>query len=293
MMVVKLHLQMYYVSAHNIDANMNAYPMLRSIPVCLVLMGSAAELQAQSKVVQDESMVLIPAGIYSPLYKNEGDSGRVQVSSFYMDVHPVTNAEFLAFVTANPKWRRSQVKQIFADQTYLNHWAGDLDIGGHEVHAEKRPVTNVSWFAARAYAKWKGKRLPTLAEWEYTASASRERPNGADEPGFNDRILQWYSQPSPDMLPFVGARDANYWGIHDLHGLVWEWVNDFNSALITGESRGDSGLERKLYCGSGSIGSSDVSNYAAFMRYAFRSSLKAQYAVSNLGFRCAKDGAGL
>jgi formylglycine-generating enzyme required for sulfatase activity len=75
------------------------------------------------------------------------------------------------------------------------------------------------------------------------------------------------------------------YGISDLHGLVWEWTLDFNSSLVTGESRGDGSLERSLYCGSGAAGAADFEDYAALMRYAFRSSLEARYAVGNLGFR--------
>ena len=66
-------------------------------------------------------------------------------------------------------------------------------------------------------------------------------------------------------------------------------VEDFNTALVTGESRGDTGLERRLFCGAGSIGSADSKDYASFMRFAFRSSLKAAYTTKNLGFRCADD----
>lgn len=292
MTAVKSYPLMFSVCAHNIDRmlTMISNKILRFVILGLWFAGFSAAAQAQDTGTQvqrhADEMIPIASGLYTPLYKSEGDSGRIAVPSFYIDRYPVTNADFLAFVTENPGWQRSRVKSIFADQTYLQHWRGDLDPGRN---VEKSPVTNVSWFAARAYAKWKGKRLPTLAEWEYVASASTANPYGTDEPGFNDAILEWYSQPSPDALPAVGMTAANYWGVYDLHGLAWEWVSDFNSALITGESRADSGLERKLYCGSGSVGSSDVSNYAAFMRYAFRSSLKAQYAVANLGFRCAKD----
>ena len=87
----------------------------------------------------------------------------------------------------------------------------------------------------------------------------------------------------------VGVGRANYFGAQDMHGLVWEWVSDFNTAMVTGDARGDTGLDRQLFCGSGSLGVKDRSNFPAFMRYGFRSSLKANYTVHNLGFRCAKD----
>jgi formylglycine-generating enzyme len=70
---------------------------------------------------------------------------------------------------------------------------------------------------------------------------------------------------------------------------VWEWVDDFNTALVTGESRADTGLERTLFCGAGAVSARDLTNYPAFMRAGFRSSLHASYVVPNLGFRCAKS----
>ena len=90
------------------------------------------------------------------------------------------------------------------------------------------------------------------------------------------------------MLPKVGSTFKNYFGVWDLHGLVWEWTFDFNSALTTGESRGDSGLDNTFFCGGGSFASKDINNYAAFMRFASRASVKAKYGVPNLGFRCVK-----
>jgi sulfatase modifying factor 1 len=85
------------------------------------------------------------------------------------------------------------------------------------------------------------------------------------------------------------SRAAELFGFFDLHGLVWEWTSDFNSAIVTGDARGDTGLDRQLFCGAGSAGAKDTGNFPAFMRYGFRSSLKAPYTVHNLGFRCAKD----
>jgi formylglycine-generating enzyme required for sulfatase activity len=59
--------------------------------------------------------------------------------------------------------------------------------------------------------------------------------------------------------------------------------------MVTGDARGDTGIDRQLFCGAGSVGASDRANFPAFMRSAFRSSLKASYTVHNLGFRVAKD----
>ena len=232
-------------------------------------------------------MVKIPAGVYRPLFRTKTDLKEVPVKSFYLDALPVTVGDFLQFVRANPRWQRSRVKPIFADESYLRNWSGDLDPGTNL--ASNQPVTYISWFAARAYAQWKGKRLPTVAEWEYAASASPARADGANDAAFKRQILRWYSTPAPAQLPAVGRTPANFFGVRDLHGLVWEWVLDFNTAMVAGDSRGDSGLDRDRFCGAGAVGATDVDNFPAFMRYGFRSSLQANYCVHNLGFRCAKN----
>jgi formylglycine-generating enzyme required for sulfatase activity len=229
----------------------------------------------------------LPAGIYRPLFRSENDPREIPVKAFYLDVYPVRNAEFLEFVRANPRWRRSQVKRLFADENYLKPWASDLELGS--AVASNAPVTHTSWFAAKAYASWKGKRLPTVAEWEYAASASPTRVDGENDPEFRAQLLVWFTTPAPRLLPPVGTGRPNVYGIHDLHGLVWEWVADFNTAMVTGDARGDTGLDRELFCAAGSQNAGDRANYPAFMRYGFRSSLKAHYTVHNLGFRCAKD----
>lgn len=232
-------------------------------------------------------MVAVPAGTYRALFRSETDPKQVPVKTFCIDVSPVTHADFLEFVRANPRWRRSQIKRLFADENYLKGWAGDLELGG--AVASNAPVTQVSWFAAKAYAAWQGKRIPTVAEWEYAASASPARADGENDPEFKAQLRAWFSTPAPRALPAVRSGRANFYGIHDLHGLVWEWVADFNTAMVTGDARGDTGLERQLFCAAGSQNASDRANYPAFMRFGFRSSLQAHYTVHNLGFRCAKD----
>ena len=70
-----------------------------------------------------------------------------------------------------------------------------------------------------------------------------------------------------------------------LVGLVWEWTRDFNSMMSGQDLRASS----VRFCGGSSLGAADPSDYASFMRYAMRESLKAAYTTGNLGFRCASD----
>ncbi|MBI4622214.1 MAG: formylglycine-generating enzyme family protein [Verrucomicrobia bacterium] len=248
----------------------------------------ASALAGQSSVASAmEGMVLIPAGSYTPLLRTKDEPERVPVEAFWLDERPVTNAEFLAFVRANPTWQRSRVSPLFSDRGYLGDWAGDLELGPRAPAAA--PIVRVSWFAARAYATWAGKRLPTTAEWERAAAAGFTTADGAKERGFPEAALAWFGRPTPDPLPAAGSGPTNFFGARDLLGLVWEWVDDFNTAMVTGESRGDNGLDRTLFCGAGAADARDLTNYPAFMRAGLRSSLRANYAVPNLGFRCAQS----
>jgi formylglycine-generating enzyme required for sulfatase activity len=177
------------------------------------------------------------------------------------------------------------VSPLFADRGYLADWAGDLELG--PAAPADAPVVRVSWFAAGAFAKAQRKRLPTTAEWERAASAGFTTPDGASEAAFSKAILAWFARPTPSPLPAAGSGRTNFFGARDLHGLIWEWVDDFNTAMTTGESRADTGLERNLFCGAGAAGARDLTDSPAFMRVGMRSSLRANYTVPNVGFRCA------
>lgn len=227
-------------------------------------------------------MVRIPGGSYQPFLHRKDEPPVVEVRSFLLDVNAVTNAEFLAFVKANPGWTRSKVSRLFADAGYLKQWAGDFEIGNDKIR--NSPVNNVSWFAADAYAKWSGKRLPTQAEWEYAAAAA---PVGMKKGAKLTRIiLAWYDHSNPVILPHVQSTYKNAYGLYDMHGLIWEWVEDFNSVII----QGNSGTNANSFsCAAGSLGSVNKEDYAAFMRFAFREGLQAHYTINGLGFRCAKD----
>ncbi len=231
-------------------------------------------------------MVLVRSGSYTPIFRSETEPARVRVPAFYLDATPVTNADFLAFVRAHPAWQRGRARALFVDDAYLRHWPAALVLAPGQA---QQPVVNVSWFAAMAYARWAGKRLPSVAEWERAAAAGTNGPDGRREAAYTRRILAWYSRPTPAVLPRVGATPRNYWGAQDLHGLVWEWTADFNSALMSTDSRAAGDPDGRLFCGAGATAATDALDYAAFLRSAYRAGLEAKYAVPNLGFRLALD----
>ncbi len=244
----------------------------------------AVLFMATSLIAQEKGMVTIKRGTYVPLY-GTADKKPVEVKAFKIDVYPVTNEEYVNFLKKNPQYSRSKIKGLFADKSYLSHWKSDFDYAPGKNNA---PATNISWFAAKKYCECQGKRLPTMDEWEYVAMADEKRIDARTKEEYNKYILTWYEKSKTYNNP-IGKTFKNYWGVYDMHGLVWEWTSDFNSIMLSGESRKDKDSDKNLFCGSGSVNASDLMNYAAFMRYAFRGSLKASYTTRNLGFRCAED----
>lgn len=227
----------------------------------------------------------IAAGRYRPIFAAEVADSGLAVGAFLLATLPVTNAEYLRFVKANPEWQRSRVARVAADSSYLRHWSGDVVLGANAPLTS--PVVHVSWFAASAYARWVGGRLPSTAEWELAASRFRRTFASADL--LSARVLAWNGASTPNTQPAVGQGIVSDDGVGDLHGLVWEWVDDFNAVVTSGESRGDSGPDAGLFCAGGAALSADPSNYASFMRYALRGSLRGSYTLATVGFRVAKD----
>jgi len=207
-------------------------------------------------------LVPVPSAPFRPFFK--GGGAATTVSAFRIAGAPVTRADFLSFLKCYPQWRRSRATAALSEAAYLSDFKSDLDPGSASLEA---PVSFVSWFAARAFCASMGLRLPTTVEWE------RALGNDADRVGAGDSAAGGFAfamgQPAAD-LPATRLRTRG----------VWEWTSDFNSAP---EAAGAS-----QFCGDG-VRSNAPSDYAAFLRYSFRSSLKAGYALKNLGFRCARD----
>jgi sulfatase modifying factor 1 len=211
---------------------------------------------------------------------------KVSVAPYALQRIPVTNAEFLEFVRRHPQWQRGHPPATLADAQYLNHWAGPLDPGAATL--PRQPVTNVSWFAARAYCEDHGARLPDWKEWEFAAAADTRAADARRDPAWRQRILSWYAKPSSGPLAQVGASEPNFYGVSDLHGLVWEWVEDFNALFISPDNRDQGDPDVLKYCGSGSLSVEDRENYPVLMRLAMLSSLRGNSTTANTGFRCAE-----
>jgi sulfatase modifying factor 1 len=244
--------------------------------VASVILLAAGRIPAARAGAAETAMVRVPGGAYRPFFKGKNGAAPIPVQPFLLDRGPVTRGQYAAFVASHPRWRKAQVKPLFAEDGYLAGWTGDQVPAG----SANEPVTNVSWFAAKAYCECEGKRLPTQVEWEWAADGDRgeaspirlaeaARPVAAGNSGSTLRFAM--GRPRVAGLAF---------------GDVWEWTSDFNSLMVANPSPDES--SSSLFCGDG-FRATDARDYAGFLRFSFRSSLKANYTLKNLGFRCAKD----
>jgi len=228
---------------------------------------------------------------FTSVLNYEDSDGKVRVAPFELMVRPVSNAQFLAFVTTHPEWRRGATPEVFAEERYLEHWSGALSLGPTAL--PQQPVTRTSWFAAEAYCEAQGARLPTWSEWEYAAAADATRTDARSDPAWRERILSWYAKPSNQALTEVGQGTPNFYGVQDMHGLVWEWVEDYAAMLVSSDNRQQSDPDLLQFCGAGALSTEDRENYAVLMRIAMLSALEAEDTTGNLGFRCARDAEGV
>lgn len=247
------------------------------ILLLLGLAGAAPTAQAD--------YVTIPEGNLVSVLSNSSDNKPISVNSFLMRVTPVTNAEFLAFVKAHPEWQRDHVAEVFADSSYLHSWQTAQTFANQ---SGQQAVVNVSWFAAQAFCENEGARLPTWYEWEYVAAADATHADARKDPAWRAKILAWYGKPGSLHGQNIGG-EANYYGVRDMHGLIWEWVDDFNALFISADSRNQGDPDKLKFCGAGALSLQDKENFAILMRIALLSSLSGSDTTNNLGFRCARN----
>jgi formylglycine-generating enzyme len=241
---------------------------------------------AHAEPTAPQATPTIPGGSFESVLPPAPDVKTVRIQPFRLDRTPVTNEQFVTFLRAHPQWRRDRIAQVFADEQYLSHWQFPLDPGREHL---RRPVVHVSWFAATAYCEAQGARLPRWHEWEYVAAASERERDARTNPAWRQQILSWYSRSSRRPLPEVGGTAANAYGLQDLHGVIWEWVEDAGGMLVSSDNREQSSADVMRFCGEGALTMEQKENYATLMRIAMLSSMKARYTSATMGFRCASD----
>lgn len=147
----------------------------------------------------------------------------VELDDFYIDVHEVTVGQFKKFIDDADYVPSAVVAHWKSLEKY---WSEVSSISPTDLH----PIVYVSWHDAMAYALWVGKRLPTEAEWEYSARGglmNNRYPWGTEITHDNANYLgiggrdQWDKGTAP-----IGSFDPNGYGIYDIAGNVWEWCLD-------------------------------------------------------------------
>ena len=252
----------------------------------------------------DSIMVLIPGGSFMmgclPGDRDCNDDEKprhsVTLDSFYMDVNEVTVAQYAACVRAG-KCKEPLTKSSDSKYTpYYNWGKSDRDI---------HPVNGVSWNNATSYCGWKGKRLPTEAEFEYVLRGGQEgmkypwgdgltptvkTGNYADETAkrqFSDWMtLSGYNDGYVGTAPVCSFKKNEY-ELCDISGNVWEWCSDwygkdYYSRSSTNNPTGPGSDEFRVL--RGGSWSNEIGNLRASNRQWF-----AQF-DSILGFRCVGDG---
>ncbi|MEK7477278.1 MAG: formylglycine-generating enzyme family protein [Candidatus Coatesbacteria bacterium] len=233
-------------------------------------------------------MVEIPAGEFEMGSKagepDEKPVHTVKLAAFRLDVRPVTNAQFAAFLNA-----------IGGDRELNGHlliWTfvrGVHRVGGRWVPqngCDQYPAVGMTWYGATAYAKHYGKRLPTEAEWEYACRAGTTGKwcSGDDASGLG--AYAWYDATAGQDMHAAGGKAPNAWGLCDMHGNVWEWCadwygEDYYSVSAKTDPKGPSTAGFRVLRGGSRL------NSAERCRSANRGASTPDDKDGTIGFRCA------
>ena len=188
---------------------------------------------------------------------DEGPQHEVTVGEFWLGKSEVSNAQYR-------RWRK-------------DHQGDDDDL----------PATSVSWNDAQAYCAAQGHRLPSEAEWEYAARAGKSTRYafGDDEKELGD--YAWYDGNSGNRAHAVATRQPNAWGLHDMHGNVWEWLQDCYHDTYNGAPADGSAWEGGE-CAFRVLRGGAFDFRAELLRSASRYGFWPGYANQDVGFRCAR-----
>ena len=229
--------------------------------------------------IDRRNMVFVPAGEFR-MGSDPAEARRdadetphtVSMAGFWIDTDEVTNEAFRRFLIARPEWQRANVGREAADGNYLRGWDGV----NYPAGTGNQPVGWVSWFAARSYAAWAGKRLPTEAEWEYAARV-----------GSTTRFW-WGDTFDPSRVAGASGRAearTNVWGVRDMTGGVWEWTATLYRPYpyVATDGREDASVVGPRVTRGGSR-----ANGEAFLRTANRNQEEVLTTSDLLGFRCVR-----
>jgi formylglycine-generating enzyme required for sulfatase activity len=230
------------------------------------------------------SAVMVPSGV-STMGSNradadEGPEHRVTLPMFAIDRYEVTVGEFRAFVAETK--RRTSAEE--AGRPREETWRADA-VGSRFDH----PVRWVSWYDADAYCRWRGKRLPTEAEWERAARG----PEAQRQQEVAGGVFPWVGGFDPTAVhsgepSAVGlhTRNRTAEGVYDMAGNVWEWVLDwyrpdaYTRGDVVDPQGPESGDQKVVRGGS-------FTNPPADLRTTRRLKVDPPAVAGDIGFRCA------
>ena len=153
--------------------------------------------------------------------RDEMPQHKVHLKSFAIDVHPITNEQFMRFLDAMGGEKDAQNNDIIRlKESRIKRSGGQISV---ESGYAKHPVVGVSWYGAIAYAKWIGKRLPTEAEWEAASKGGEDLhvyPTGTD---IEKHQANFFSSDTTAVMSYP----ANEYGLYDMVGNVYEWCQDW------------------------------------------------------------------
>jgi formylglycine-generating enzyme required for sulfatase activity len=183
----------------------------------------------EEKIVDVEpiltEMVIIPGGTYQRGSNNgardEMPAHMVTMRSFALDIHPVTNEQFVRFLESMGGEKDSNNNDIIRlRDSRIKRIGGSLTI---ESGYLKHPVVGVTWYGAMAYAKWVGKRLPSEAEWEIASAGGLEDAIYPTGKKIDHTQANFFSSDTTAVMSYP----ANGFGLYDMTGNVYEWCNDW------------------------------------------------------------------